>query len=149
LVRFAQLSRHTLISFHIPVTTTIMRCASNIPKTMRAVLARDYGDIDSVLSVVDQHPVPRLDDLPPAKRRTHMVIRVLAVSLAPGDVRVLSGLTRELQGPPSLPYVPGGDVCGVVAELDESETKLQIGDRVAVRFGRICHCQQGRCGQDK
>ena len=102
---------------------------------MRAVLARDYGDIDTVLSVVDQHPVPRLSDLPQAKqRRTHMVIRVLAVALAPGDVRVLSGLTRELQGPPNMPYVPGGDCFGVVAELDESEGYLQIGDRVAVRF---------------
>ncbi|GKY90958.1 hypothetical protein MPSEU_000068600 [Mayamaea pseudoterrestris] len=122
---------HSTLNHHLLQT---MRSASNIPKTMRAVLARDYGDIDSVLSVVDNQIVPRLTDLPASKRKTHMVVKVLAVALAPGDVRVLSGLTRELQGPPSLPYVPGGDVCGIVAELDETETYLHIGDRVAVRF---------------
>jgi NADPH:quinone reductase-like Zn-dependent oxidoreductase len=60
--------------------------------------------------------------------------------LAPGDVRVLSGLTRELQGPPGgCPYIPGGDCCGIVVELPEQqqqqeELPFKVGDRVAVGF---------------
>ena len=65
---------------------------------------------------------------------THMVVRTLAVALAPGDVRVMSGHTREFQGPPSWPYIPGGDVCGQVVEVPANETYFQVGDIVAARF---------------
>jgi NADPH:quinone reductase-like Zn-dependent oxidoreductase len=75
-----------------------------------------------------------------------MLIKVLAVALAPGDCRVLSGKTREFQGPPSFPYTPGGDCCGIVIELppvkgeknksnnEENKLPFQVGDRVAARF---------------
>ena len=108
---------------------------------MRAAQCSNYGhDMNEILSVVDQIPVPRLADLTSAKqRRQSLVIRVLAVALAPGDVRVLSGLTRELQGPPGgCPYIPGGDCCGIVVELPEQqqqqEPPFKVGDRVAVGF---------------
>lgn len=109
---------------------------TNLPKTMRAVQGKDYGDIDEMLSVQDGIAVPQLSDLPPKKRKTAMLIKTLAVSLAPGDVRVLSGLTRELQGPPSFPYIPGGDCAGIVVQLPEESDGLpfQVGDRVACRF---------------
>ena len=119
-----------------PETTIAM--SVNIPETMRAVQATDYGSIDN-LSVQDGVRVPRLSDLPPKKQKTSMVIQTHAVSLAPGDVRVLSGLTKEFQGPPAFPYVPGGDCAGVVVELPEDENvrkslPFTIGDRVAARF---------------
>lgn len=106
---------------------------------MRAVQASDYGDINSVIRVVDHDvPVPRLSDLPRKQQKNGMVLRVLAVSLAPGDCRVLSGKTRELQGPPSFPYIPGGDCCGIVVELPERNSNddlpFRVGDRVAARF---------------
>lgn len=104
---------------------------------MRAVQGKDYGDIDEMLSVENGVRVPQLSDVPEKKRRHYMIIKTLAVSLAPGDVRVLSGKTRELQGPPSFPYIPGGDCCGIVVELPETpeeELPFQVGDKVAVRF---------------
>lgn len=108
----------------------------NIPSTMRAVQGKGYGDIDAMLSVQDHVKVPRLSDAPEKKRKNSMIIKVLAVALAPGDCRVLSGKTREFQGPPSMPYVPGGDCCGIVVELPENTDDLpfKVGDRVAVRF---------------
>lgn len=109
---------------------------------MRAAQCTDYGDnINELLSVQDDVATPRLTtDKPPAAFKDAMLIRVLAVALAPGDVRVMSGKTRKFQGPPSFPYTPGGDVCGVVVAVPEEEgkngskCKFQIGDKVAARF---------------
>mmetsp|Transcript_12364 Transcript_12364/g.28631 ORF Transcript_12364/g.28631 Transcript_12364/m.28631 type:complete len:385 (+) Transcript_12364:107-1261(+) len=115
---------------------------NDIPKTMKAVQGKDYGDIHTMLTVEENVAVPSLQDLPPSKRKNFLLVKTLTVSLAPGDVRVLSGLTRELQGPPSFPYVPGGDLCGIVVEVpgdtaarnDEDLPLFRVGDRVAARF---------------
>ena len=110
--------------------------APDIPEFMTAVQGKDYGPIDEMLSVENNVKVPRLADLPPKKQASHIVIQTYAVALAPGDCRVLSGLTRILQGPPSFPYVPGGDCCGKVVEMPANATNLpfQLGDVVAARF---------------
>ena len=111
----------------------MLSSAPNIPQMMKAIQASDYGDPEDVLSLQTNVPVPRLADLSPKQQKTTMLLKVLAVSLAPGDVRVLSGRTRELQGPPSMPYTPGGDVCGIVTELPP-DSPFALGDRVAARF---------------
>merc|ERR1719464_2400053 len=71
-------------------------------------------------------------------RKTHIIIRTLAVSLAPGDCRMLSGKTKRFQGPPyGFPYIPGGDCCGIVIDPgtdDDDNNYFQKGDIVAVRF---------------
>lgn len=80
--------------------------------TMRAALCTGFGNVDEVLSVVPDTPRPAFEPAGKAARGRALV-RVQATALAPGDVRVLSGRTREIQGPPSLPYVAGGaDLCG-------------------------------------
>lgn len=110
---------------------------SNLPAFMKAAQGKDYGSIDEMISVEDGVAVPRLSDLPPKKRKDFIVIKTHAVALAPGDCRVISGLTRELQGPPEFPYIPGGDACGMVVEMPESTSDklpLAVGDRVAARF---------------
>eukprot|EP00579_Thalassiosira_antarctica_P026751 CAMPEP_0202020378 /NCGR_PEP_ID=MMETSP0905-20130828/44348_1 /ASSEMBLY_ACC=CAM_ASM_000554 /TAXON_ID=420261 /ORGANISM="Thalassiosira antarctica, Strain CCMP982" /LENGTH=373 /DNA_ID=CAMNT_0048581949 /DNA_START=93 /DNA_END=1214 /DNA_ORIENTATION=+ len=112
---------------------------------MRAALCTSYGEnVDEVLSVQDDIVAsPRLEiDKPPAGFPDAMLVRVLAVALSPGDVRVMSGKTREFQGPPSFPYTPGGDVCGVVVSVPEEEKngdggkkcRFRIGDKIAARF---------------
>lgn len=79
---------------------------------MRAALCSNYGVVDQVLSVVPDAPRPVFEPAGKAARG-HALVQVLATALAPGDVRVLSGRTREIQGPPSVPYIPGGaDLCG-------------------------------------
>jgi NADPH:quinone reductase-like Zn-dependent oxidoreductase len=109
-------------------------------KTMKAVQGKELGDIDEMLTVEDNVPVPNLGDLPTKKKKTLMIIQTKAVALACGDCRVLSGLTRELQGPPSFPYIPGGDCAGIVWEIPqeakdhEKGFPFQVGDRVAARF---------------
>jgi NADPH:quinone reductase-like Zn-dependent oxidoreductase len=112
-----------------------------LPQHMKAVQGINYGDIDEMICVLDQVSTPpRVVDLPHKKKQNnYMMIKVLAVSLAPGDCRVLSGLTRELQGPPSFPYIPGGDCCGIVVDVPDptkngAQLPFQIGDRVVSRF---------------
>lgn len=122
---------------------------ASLPSLMKAAQAKDYGDIDAMLSVQEGVAVPNLQtdqyeptepihpmmrSLTKADRKTHMVIKTLAVAIAPGDCRVLSGKTREFQGPPSFPYIPGGDCCGIVVETQEDEEYFQKGDIVAARF---------------
>jgi len=110
--------------------------APTIPEFMTAVQGKDYGPIEDMLSVQGNVKVPRLSDLPPKRQSSFIVIKTYAVALAPGDCRVLSGLTREFQGPPSFPYVPGGDCCGKVVEIPPNAKDLpfQVGDIVAARF---------------
>ena len=111
---------------------------SDLPKTMRAAQVQDYGDIDEMVSVEDNVPVPCLAELPKKARAKQMIVHTDAVALARGDVRVLSGKTKEIQGPPVLPYIPAGDCCGVVVALpdndDAKDLPFAVGDRVAVRF---------------
>ena len=135
----------------------------HIPPKMRAAQCTDYGNnFDQILSVPEDETVdtPRLGiDKPPAAFKNEMLIKVLAVALAPGDARVMSGKTREFQGPPSMPYTPGGDVTGIVVATPEETMKggpckFRVGDRVAARFmnkplgmlGEYALCNTAVCG---
>lgn len=108
---------------------------------MKATQIKDYGPVDKVVFVEDNVPIPRLSSLPEKKRNDYMILKTLAVALAPGDVRTVSGKTRELQGPKSMPYIPGGDCSGIVVEVSNDKKKrsedafdVKVGDLVAFRF---------------
>jgi NADPH:quinone reductase-like Zn-dependent oxidoreductase len=110
---------------------------------MKAVQGKELGDIDEMLTVEDNVPIPNLNQLPAKKKKTRIIIQTKAVALACGDCRVLSGLTRELQGPPSFPYIPGGDCSGIVWEIPQEAKDhergfpFRVGDRVAARFAEV------------
>jgi NADPH:quinone reductase-like Zn-dependent oxidoreductase len=123
--------------------TTVTSTPEQVAKIMKAVQGKELGDIDEMLTVEENVPIPNLNDMPAKKKRTKMIIQTKAVALACGDCRVLSGLTRELQGPPSFPYIPGGDCSGIVFEIPreakghEKGFPFQVGDRVAARFADV------------
>jgi len=105
---------------------------------MKAAQGKGYGDIDSMLTV-DDIELPNLDDLPSKKRKKSMIIQTRAAALACGDCRVLSGKTKKFQGPPSFPYIPGGDCSGIVWKIPTEASgdpnfPFKVGDRVAARF---------------
>uniref|UniRef100_A0A7R9WJG4 Enoyl reductase (ER) domain-containing protein n=1 Tax=Pseudictyota dubia TaxID=2749911 RepID=A0A7R9WJG4_9STRA len=114
--------------------------------TMKVAVATGFGDIDSDVHIRTDWPRPSLKDddiafykkqhdIKPKDDVRFMVIRVLSCALAPGDVRILSGKTSYMQLPPGgHPYVPGSDVCGVVEEVQDGETKFKVGDVVVSRF---------------
>lgn len=106
--------------------------------TMKAIQAPSYGP-SSILTLAD---VPKPTIIPQNK----ILVAVESVALAPGDVRVLSGKCKELNGPPSFPYIPGGDCCGRVVDMgdvDPFKVGYNVGDRIAARFvegprGMLC-----------
>ena len=97
-----------------------------------ATISRRYvepGGIDEVLCVSSDNPPP------PKPNKGQLLLRVRACSLAPGDVRVLRGDTSFMQKPRTMPYIPGGDVCGEVVAVDpEAPTRFAIGERVIAMF---------------
>lgn len=135
------LSLTTIQAFKALLSTHAIHISMNIPenkKIMKAAQGKGFGDIDSMLTVEDIK-LPNLDDLPAKKRKKCMIVQTRAVALACGDCRVLSGKTRKFQGPPSFPYIPGGDCSGVVWKIpteasEDPDFPFKIGDRVAARF---------------
>lgn len=94
---------------------------------MKAAVASQFGSPDDVISVVDNHA-----KLPPSDDR--LLIRVHAVSLSPSDYRTLLG-QKTIVANPSFPYIPGGDVSGVVEQIPDSlKDEYEAGDRVAATW---------------
>jgi len=126
-----------------------------INQKMKAIVSNDYGSIQNLHLVTDYiHPCPALAlDLDNSKTKNsqipkgRLLIKTQAVAIAPGDVRVLSGACKKFQGPPSFPYIPGGDLCGIIVDMDmdmnkntnkktkdSTSTTYNVGDRIAARF---------------
>jgi NADPH:quinone reductase-like Zn-dependent oxidoreductase len=77
---------------------------------MKAVMASRFGTPNDVLSIRDTVK-PTLSD-----KKEAILIQVHACSLSPGDYRMLLG-DKTVVCNPAMPYIPGGDVCGVVVEV--------------------------------
>jgi len=94
---------------------------------MKCILASAHGeDIDSLLSMCDNYPIP-------TRKKGQVLIKVSACALAPGDVRVLAGHIFLQEPPGGFPYIPGGDVSGVVVEADAT-SRFKAGDLVVAMF---------------
>src|SRR6202023_3709544 len=91
------------------------------PKTMRALVLRQHGDLEQ-LQVVEDHPVPRADE-------GHVVIRVRASSFNYHDVFTVRGMPG-IKVP--LPVVIGLDMAGEVTQLGPGVNSWKVGDRVLV-----------------
>jgi NADPH:quinone reductase-like Zn-dependent oxidoreductase len=121
----------------IPATFYAMTLSSppaprKIPETMKVAVATGFGEINDNIFVRNDWPTPELpsDD----NNGDHLIIRVLACALAPGDVRVLSGKTDYIQLPKSgHPYVIGSDVSGIVVAAPKN-SRFKAGDYVVSRF---------------
>ncbi|CAK9022622.1 NADPH-dependent alkenal/one oxidoreductase [Durusdinium trenchii] len=89
---------------------------------MRAAQVARLGVAKDVLSVRDD--VPR-----PTRTKGKVLVKVLACSLHAGDRLVMSGQVSLVVKPKAFPYVPGGDLVGVVEEAD-ADSELKVGDTV-------------------
>ncbi|MFH5924375.1 NADPH:quinone oxidoreductase family protein [Roseomonas xinghualingensis] len=86
---------------------------------MKAVLCREYGPPSalSVEHVADPVPGPG-----------QILLRVEACGVNFPDTLIIQG---KYQQKPPMPFVPGGEVCGVVTALGEGVSAPAIGTRVA------------------
>lgn len=95
---------------------------------MRAAQISRFGDIDEILTVRDGVTRPQLSDLSDPKGK--MLVAVHAVSLSPSDYRMSTGDADVVKKPKSWPYIPGGDVAGIVEEVGPEETQFAVDDKV-------------------
>lgn len=106
-----------------------------LPPTMKAAVALGFGEIDQQIVMRSGWPTPSLPKPHSKSKSQYILIKVLACAVAPGDVRVLSGLTDYVQLPPGgYPYVIGSDTAGIVTQVSAGCTKFQPGDYVVTRF---------------
>ena len=90
--------------------------------TQRAVVQRDYGVADAVLTYTTAHPVEEPSP-------TQVRIRVHAASVNPIDWQMIEG-HRRLIAKRTFPFVPLFDLAGVVTAVGSQVTRLKVGDRV-------------------
>jgi len=97
---------------------------------MKAVLVSKFGQPDDVMSVVEGGGEGAAVVPKPAPSETKLLIRVMACSLSPGDYRASLG-EKTIVANPKMPYIPGGDVSGIVENVPDTLKKdFTIGDRV-------------------
>ena len=97
------------------------RLAQARPLTMRAVICREWGPIDS-LTIADV-PAPK-----PGAGDVLITVKATAVNYA--DALLVAG---QYQTKPALPFSPGLETAGIVAACGEGVTRFTPGDRVLLR----------------
>ena len=85
---------------------------------MRAALCKEYGTPPKL--IVDDVDAPSLGE-------GQVRVDVYACGINFADVLIVQG---KYQAKPQLPFVPGGEVSGVVSEISPEVTSLKVGDRV-------------------
>ncbi len=90
---------------------------------MRVVVCNELGSLDSV--GVEQRPDPE-------PRTGHVVVELRAAGVNFVDGLICQG---RYQMKPPVPYVPGGEISGVVSAVGDGVTELGVGDRVMAMTG--------------
>lgn len=91
-----------------------------LPKTMKAVVAHEYGGPE-VLKL-EQAPVPE-------PQENEVLVRVIASGVNPADPLILGGRFAKEFGT-HLPLILGYDMAGVVVKAGAKVTRLKVGDPV-------------------
>jgi len=89
---------------------------------MKAIRVQAYGGSDQL----------RFEDAPaPTATSGHVLVRIRATSVNPFDLKLASGMFKEMI-PMTLPYVPGGEFAGVVEEVPPDATAFKKDDGIAI-----------------
>jgi NADPH2:quinone reductase len=97
---------------------------------MKAIVVHQFGGPD----------VMRLEELPdPAPGPSELAVRIRAIGVNPVDGYIRTGTYARK---PALPYVPGSDAAGDVAEIGSAVTGFSIGDRVYI-YGTAKSASEG------
>jgi len=103
-------------------------------RTMKAAVVRAFGQP----LVIEDVPVP-------TPGPGEVLVKVMACGVCHTDLHAAEG---DWPVKPGLPFIPGHEVAGVVAELGPGVTELKVGDRVGVAWLhdaclRCEYCQTG------
>ena len=115
-MRFKRVRLVAFLSIFLGISIAIAAKA----KTMKAVVAHEYGGADKL----------KLEEIPiPEPKEDQVLVRVMASGVNPADPLILSGKYAEAFGT-WLPLILGYDVAGVVEKTGAKVTKLKAGDPV-------------------
>jgi L-iditol 2-dehydrogenase len=96
----------------------------DIPKTMKAAVLFDYGDLR-----VTEVPVPELEP-------GEVLVQVKAVAICGSDPGIIN---KGWQGQTPLgEFIPGHEFTGVIAATAPDVTEFEVGDRVAAEAHKGC-----------
>lgn len=87
---------------------------------MKAVEIDDYGDADSLRLVERAIPEPAAGQV---------LVKVMAATFNPIDIKRASGVMKQIF-PLHFPWIPGGDLSGIVEAVGEGVTTFNVGDEV-------------------
>jgi NADPH2:quinone reductase len=90
---------------------------------VRAVVCRELGPLDNV--VVEERAAPV-----PGPGQAVVDVRAAGVNYVDGLI-----CQGRYQMKPAVPYVPGGEIAGVVSAVGEGVTRVEVGDRVMAMTG--------------
>lgn len=94
--------------------------AQPVPKTMKAIVAPEYGGPE----------VLKLEEIPvPEPKENEILVRIIASGVNPADPLILGGKYAREFGT-HLPLILGYDMAGVVVKAGPKVTKLKVGDPV-------------------
>lgn len=90
---------------------------------VRVVVCKELGSLDNVMVEERDSPVPG---------RGQVVVDVRAAGVNYVDGLICQG---RYQMKPAVPFVPGGEIAGVVSAVGEGVTRVQVGERVMAMTG--------------
>ena len=90
---------------------------------MRAMVCRELGPLDNV--VVEERATPV-----PGPGQAVVDVRAAGVNYVDGLI-----CQGRYQMKPAVPYVPGGEIAGVVSAVGDGVTRVEVGDRVMAMTG--------------
>src|SRR5215470_9137355 len=97
---------------------------------MRAVLCKEWGGPEKLV----------LEDVPaPAMRPGAVRVAIHAAGINFADLLLVSG---QYQEKPPLPFTPGSEAGGVVTEVGDGVSGINVGDRVMVISGGGAYSEQ-------
>jgi NADPH:quinone reductase len=90
---------------------------------VRAVVCRELGPLDQI--VIEERPTPV-----PGPGQVVVDVRAMGVNFVDGLI-----CQGRYQMKPATPYVPGGEIAGVVSAVADDVSRVAVGDRVMAMTG--------------
>lgn len=88
---------------------------------MKAIQYKDFGSSD----VIEQVEV----STPSIQSGNDVLIQVKAAGVNPIDMKIRMGFMKEIR-PVEMPFIPGGELAGIIVAVGDSVSKFKVGDEV-------------------
>jgi len=119
-VRFKSAIGSIIAAAFVALAFLLLAGAQTLPKTMKAIVAHEYGGPE----------VLKYEEMPvPEPKENEILMRVIASGVNPADPLILNGKYGKEFGT-HLPLILGYDMAGVAVKTGAKVTKLKVGDPV-------------------